>query len=158
MLPWASYPLPSVHPAAVPDAALPVLRPARPVAGPDAGGAAAAFPSARNPRTRVASGRDLQDVRASLAASGIPAATVGAAAAALLGAGLGSAYAAALAYRAHLRARAPAPITDVLDTSSGNVRAAQRSSRHRSLAVLERCGDTRAGLAGEMAALVAAGD
>lgn len=47
-------------------------------------------------------------------------------------------------------------ITTVLDLSGGNVRAAQRFSRHRDLATLLRYDDSREDLAGQMARLAAA--
>jgi integrase/recombinase XerC len=47
-------------------------------------------------------------------------------------------------------------ITTVLDLSGGNVRAAQRFSRHKDLATLLRYDDSREDLAGQMARLAAA--
>lgn len=46
-------------------------------------------------------------------------------------------------------------ITAVLDASNGNVRAAQRFSRHRDVRVLNTYDDNRADLGGQMAALIA---
>ncbi len=64
-----------------------------------------------------------------------------------LGAGVG------IATRPHgLRHSA---ITTVLDTNGGDVRAAQRFSRHRSVETLQRYDDNRADLGGQMAALIA---
>jgi len=46
-------------------------------------------------------------------------------------------------------------ITTVLDKSGGNLRAAQRFSRHKDVRVLERYDDTREDLAGQMASRIA---
>lgn len=48
-----------------------------------------------------------------------------------------------------------AAITEALDRTQGNVRAVQRFSRHRDLAVVQQYDDNREDLAGEVAALVA---
>lgn len=49
-------------------------------------------------------------------------------------------------------------ITGVLDRSGGDIRAAQKFSRHKDVRVLERYDDSREDLAGRMAALIATDD
>ncbi|AWK90311.1 tyrosine-type recombinase/integrase [Azospirillum thermophilum] len=49
-------------------------------------------------------------------------------------------------------------ITTVLDRSGGNIRAAQKFSRHKDVRVLERYDDAREDLAGQMAEMIAGDD